>query len=340
MKKLLLLIIVYYIVTSCKNTKMQRQTLVQLGKQLFFDQQLSYNQTKSCSSCHDPKFAFTDGYKRSIGSQGDLHQRNSKPLFNLQNKKYFTAADSTLHSLVQQMNNPMFNQSPIELGIKNHETEILQRFTNNNNYQKLFANAFANKKINIENIKIAIAAYLFTLKSYNSKYDIYLSIKNNFTEYEKQGMQLFFDSLKCNNCHGGINFNTPIFKNKNGEIDFYFNTGLYNLNGIGSYPIYDIGLMQKTNNPNDMGKFIVPTLRNLSYTTPYYHDGSQSSLLQVINDYNDGGRNILDGENKGEGSKNKFKHHTIKPLKLTELQKQQLLSFLLTLNDSSFVNKN
>jgi cytochrome c peroxidase len=333
---------VIFCISSCHTKKSNIEaTKIQLGKKLFYDQQLSYNQTKSCSSCHDPKFAFTDSYKRSFGIYGDLHQRNSKPLFNLQGQKYLTATDSTIHLLEEQMNNPMFNQHPPELGINGHEAEIIQRFKNNKIYYDLFKKVFPNAKnlITFQQIKNAIAAFVITIESYNSKYDKYIAgNKTVFNSHELEGMQLFFsDSLNCSKCHGGKNFDAPFFKNEIGETEFYFNSGIYNIDGVGGYPINDIGLMQKTKAKKDMGKFKVPTLRNLSFTAPYYHDGSSASLKSVIEDYSNGGRIIENGENKGNGTNNPFQHGAIKKLKLTTLQTMQLINFLETLNDTSLL---
>jgi cytochrome c peroxidase len=333
MKKWLLFLLICYN-CNCSNKAKHQPDLQQLGRKLFYDNKLSFNQTKACVSCHDPKFAFTDGYKKSIGSEGDMHQRNSKPLFNLAEQHYFTAADSTIHTVLQQMQRPMFNTTPVELGWKNNEALMLQRFNNDITYQKLFTQNFGTKTITIQQLQEAIAAYILSIESYNSNYDKYVSGQQNiFTPNEKQGMQLFFDSLNCDNCHGGKNFDKPI------DGNFYVNTGLYNIDGLGAYPITDVGLMQKTNNAADMGKFKIPTLRNLKFTAPYYHDGSTYKLTDVIQDYNNGGRNITNGENKGNGIISKLKHPLIQPLQLTAKQQQNLVSFLLTLTDSTIVHK-
>jgi cytochrome c peroxidase len=346
MKFNILVALIILLLTSCTNS-VQKETSfekvkIELGKKLFYDQRLSYNLTKSCSSCHDPKFAFTDGYKKSIGIYGDLHQRNSKPLFNVADQQYFTAADSTIHTLEQQMNKPLFNEHPPEMGLYNKEKIIIERLEKDTFYTKLFRKAFVNKenKITFVQIKNAISTFIKTIKSYNSKYDAYLlGNKNIFSKDEEAGKLLFFSSkLKCNNCHGGKNFNEPNLIDEFNHKILYFNTGLYNIDGLGSYPSFDIGLKQLTNQQKDMGKYKVPTLRNLIYTAPYYHDGSESSLSSVIEDYNNGGRIITEGLHKGNGILNPLKHNFIKKLSLSVLEKKQLLSFLYTLNDSSVIN--
>jgi cytochrome c peroxidase len=315
-----------------------QENTIQLGRYLFYDRRLSVNNTRSCGTCHNPQFAFTDGYKRSLGVFADLHQRNTQPLFNLQYLKYFTAADSTLHSPLQQMDNPLFNTHPAEMGVKGNEEIILQRIKDDAVYKKLFNNTAVN--ISWINIKAAIGSFILTLQSFNSPYD---KFKNGDTtalnSSDKTGMQLFFFSdLKCASCHGGANFSTPSFVNDKGDTLFYFNTGLYNTDGKGAYPAYDRGLYQLTKNEKDMGKFRVPTLRNLAFTAPYFHDGSAASLTDVIDIYAAGGRKIRQGINNGDGIKNPYKHSAVNGFNISAADKINLINFLLSLSDSSFIS--
>jgi cytochrome c peroxidase len=149
-------------------------------------------------------------------------------------------------------------------------------------------------------------------------------------------MQLFFsDSLQCSSCHGGINFSVPAVKDKEGATVFYFNTGLYNNNDTGNYPAYDTGLSALTRNPADMGKYRVPTLRNLAFTAPYFHDGSAATLEEVVNVYENGGRNISAGQYAGDGRKNRYKHPLIKGFRLNSQERKELIAFLLSLSDST-----
>lgn len=330
------------LISSCKtNNQSTNQPTTNLGRYLFFDRRLSINNTRSCGTCHNPQFAFTDGYKRSLGAFADLHQRNTQPLFNLSYLKYFTAADSTLHSPLQQMNNPLFNTHPIEMGVKGNEDAILKRIQEDKEYQKLFSET--GKDITWQNIKSAISGFILSFQSNNSNYDKYLKGDSNaLNKSEKRGMQLFFSSeLKCASCHGGFNFSTPNITNEKGDAVFYFNTGLYNIDAKGAYPDYDQGLFQLTKNKTDMGKFRVPTLRNLAYTAPYLHDGGAASLMDVINIYADGGRTIHEGANKGDGKLNLYKDTLINGFLISEADKIHLNNFLLALSDSSFIqNKN
>jgi cytochrome c peroxidase len=117
------------------------------------------------------------------------------------------------------------------------------------------------------------------------------------------------------------------------EIAFH-NTGLYNIDGKGAYPPNNTGVYEITHKPSDMGRFKAPTLRNIALTAPYMHDGSIPTLEEVIDHYAAGGRTI-DG---GVGSKNPFKSNFISGFKLTQQEKQDLLEFLRSLTDESFIN--
>ena len=330
------------IISACKSySQLTNQPSTTLGQFLFFDRRLSINNTRSCGTCHNPQFAFTDGYKRSLGAFADLHQRNTQPLFNVEYLKYFTAADSTLYSPLQQMNNPLFSTHPIEMGVKGNEDIILKRIKEDKNYKKLFLET--DKDITWQNIKLAISVFISNLQSNNSNHDKYVKGDTNaLNTSEKRGKQLFFSTeLKCASCHGGFNFSTPSITNEKGDTIFYFNTGLYNIDGNGAYPEYDQGLFQLTQSKVDIGKFRVPTLRNLAYTAPYLHDGSAASLMEIINIYANGGRKITSGINKGDGKSNPYKHIFINGFTISETDKINLNNFMLSLSDSSFIqNKN
>jgi cytochrome c peroxidase len=312
----------------------------ELGRYLFYDRRLSVNNTKACASCHAQEFAFTDNYTRSIGALGDLLQRNAKPLINLVLEKYLTAADSTIHFPEEQINNPMFNEHPVELGMKGNEATILERIKTDKYYQQQFKKAFSREEnpITVKNIQYTITSFIKTILSFDSPYDRYYFRKDKGSMNREQlnGSKLFFSNeLNCSSCHGGINFSSPSIKNENGVSEFYFNTGLYYINNRSGYPEEDPGLSYLTKNPVDIGKYKVPTLRNLAFTAPYFHDGSAATLDDVISLYENGGRNVADGANKGDGKNNPNKHPLIKGFKLNSQQRKELVSFLLSLSDST-----
>jgi cytochrome c peroxidase len=317
---------------SCFTKQKNTEALwVELGRHLFFDAKLSVNNTRSCGTCHNPSMAFTDGYKRSIGAYADVLQRNTLPLFNLQNQQYFTAADSSLHAVHEQMNNPLFSTNPIEMGLRNDDIAGIKNALANKWYSQQLK--VLNAEANIETVKKAIASFVLQIQSYNSAYDNYLAGDSNaLTASQKAGKVLFFSNkTNCYSCHGGKNFNIPD-TNLNSN---YFNTGLYNINN--SYPVFDIGLAELTKNEKDNGKYKVSTLRNLIFTAPYYHDGSAANLNDVIDAYAAGGRNITTGEYKGKGALHKNKHPLIKGFAISANEKIDLINFLYALTDSSLV---
>jgi cytochrome c peroxidase len=319
---------------SCFTKQKNTEALwVELGRHLFYDTKLSVNNTRSCGTCHNPSMAFTDGYKRSIGAYADVLQRNSLPLFNLQNQQYFTAADSTLHAVHEQMNNPLFRTNPIEMGLELNNSDAIKNLLANNWYSQQLK--VLNAEANIETVKKAIASFVLQIQSYNSAYDNYLTGDSKaLAASQKAGKALFFSNkTNCYSCHGGKNFNSP----DTNLHSNYFNTGLYNINNSNTYPLFDVGLAELTKNDNDNGKYKVPTLRNLVFTAPYYHDGSAANLNEVIDAYAAGGRNITTGEYKGKGTLHKNKHPLIKGFTISGNEKIDLINFLYTLTDSSLV---
>jgi len=295
-----------------------------VGRYLFYDRRLSFNQTRSCASCHDPKFSFTDGYRRSVGAVGDLHQRNSSPLINLVFDRYLTAADPSLNYPEQQLDNPMFHTDPIELGWKGNEKEILARLKEDPYYNAKMKAAFPAEEdpFTVRNVQYSLASFVKTIISFNSPFDQYKRGERQLSDMEKKGMELFFSSkLNCSRCHGGANFSSPSLTDSEGNLQHYFNTGLYE-----QYPNSDQGLYQKTLLEKDKGKFRVPTLRNLAFTAPYFHDGSVQTLDEVIMAYESGGKNHPN------------KHPLIKGFQLKSVERKALVNFLITLSDSSICN--
>ena len=314
-----------------------------LGRYLFYDRRLSFNQTKACASCHDPQFSFTDSYRRSTGALGDNLQHNAPPLVNLVFNKYLTLADSSLHFPEQQINNPMFHSQPIEMGWKGNEALIIDRIKKDTFYSRQMKLVFPDEKnpFTKQHIQFAIACFIKTIFSFNSVYDRYRQTGKEalLSASEKRGMDLFFsERLACSHCHSGINFSTPVITDDQGRKAYYQNTGLYNVNGRGYYPAYDQGLVELSRNSIDMGKYRVPTLRNLLFTAPYFHDGSAAALDEVINVYANGGRNIISGAYAGDGRKNPYKNNLINGFRLTSPEKNDLIHFLLSLSDSSVCN--
>ena len=305
---------------------------IELGRHLFYDTRMSYNQTKSCSSCHDPKFAFSDGYRQSAGADGYTVRRNAPSLLNIKFQTSFTWSDSSIKKLSQQILLPMFNTHPKELGWTNNESEIITRFKNIPIYKTLFSKAFPkeNNPFIINNFVSAINLFEEQLVSFNSPYDLFL--KGNKKQLSKQaieGMKLFYSTkLGCSNCH---QLKEPIKKLE------YFNTGLYNVDSNGAYAANDQGLFELTKNSNDKGKFRIPSLRNIMLTAPYTHDGSVETIEQMIAIYQRGGRLVSNDQNVGDGSLNTNKSSLIKGFSISTIEKKNLIAFLSTLTDTSYL---
>jgi cytochrome c peroxidase len=316
---------------------------VALGKKIFFDKNLSANQQQSCESCHQQQFSFSEALPVSIGSTGELHRRNAQALVNVAYNKTLTWAHDGITSLERQILLPMFSESPIELGITGHEAEVLARF-NSAEYKTLFALAFPEQTVNFDLIVKALASYVRSLISLNSPFDqyAYLGDDNAISESAIRGMNLFFsERLECHHCHGGFNF-TQSTGHEQQLIDRrpFHNTGLYNVEKTtdkSGYPTIDIGLAEISTIAKDNGRFRAPSLRNISHSAPYMHDGSVATLAEVIDIYAAGGRNIEHGLYQGDGRANPMKSQFIKGFELTLEEKQDLLAFLDTLTDQEFL---
>ncbi|GIW43093.1 MAG: di-heme enzyme [Candidatus Binatia bacterium] len=317
---------------------------IALGRFLFYDVRLSGNMTQSCASCHQQVRAFTDGRARAIGSTGEMHPRSAMSLANVAYATALGWANPLLDSLERQALVPMFNERPVELGLTGKEAELFDRLRADLRYQRMFAEAFPNEAdpISLGNIVKAIASFERTLLSGNTPYDRYVQGLDDqaISEEAFLGGRLFFsERLECFHCHGGFNFTASVTHEGNPFDETSFqNNGLYNIDGRGAYPPDNTGLFEITGLPADMGRFKAPTLRNLSYTAPYMHDGSIATLEEVIEHYAAGGRTIHSGPYAGDGSKNPFKSNFVRGFTLTEEEKQQLLAFLRSLDDARFVS--
>lgn len=315
LKRYLLVGLVFVFLFACKKEEERKTALIDLGHHLFFDRNLSFNLTKSCASCHDPQFAFSDGYRRSATATGDVTLRNSPSLINAVLLRHLDAADPGITSLEEQHKRPLYATAPIELGAGANERLVEKRLREIPWYRDKFGSAFSDEKdpIALKNVIKAIAAYVETLKSENSRYDLYRSGNADaFTPDEKEGMRLFVSAkLKCANCHVPPYFTTAVSDLPVSRV--YMNTGLMPDDTL------DPGLEKVTGDRQDRGRFKVPSLRNVALTAPYMHNGSIASLEEVIDLYQKGG--AVDERVRG--------------FDLSGKEKKQLLDFLYALSDST-----
>ena len=316
---------------------------VELGRRLFYDKRLSGNGTMSCASCHHQARAFTDGRALAVGSTGELTHRNAQGLANSAWHATYNWANPAIVSLEQQMLIPLLGDDPVEMGVNDsNRQEILNRLRTEPLYMTLFNQVFTadENPVSMANVIKAIAAFQRSLVSTNSRYDRYLQGAETFSLSEERGRVLFFgEKAECHHCHGSFNFNDQVVHKKSRVLELSFhNTGLYSLDASGAYPPSNRGVFDMTARPEDMGAFRAPGLRNVEVTGPYMHDGSFQTLEEVVEHYSQGGRLTRSGPNQGDGRLNPHKSGLVSRIDLTEQEKADLISFLKTLTDASFLS--
>ncbi len=307
---------------------------VELGRRLFFDPDLSGNRTQSCAGCHRPELAFTDGRARAVGSTGEVHPRGALSLANVAYNASYNWADPRIRTLEEQMRVPLFGTEPVEMGLAGREDEAAARLAARPIYRDLFRRAFPHEPqpVTLDNAIRAIASFERTLISGASAFDrfVYWGEDEEFSAAARHGMELFFSArLRCSECHGGFNLAAP--PRRPGEPEtapVLHNTGLYDLDGGGAYPADNRGAFEATGRPEDMGRFKAPTLRNIALTAPYMHDGSLTTLAEVVDFYAAGGR--------GPGRESPLKSPLVAGFELAEGERRDLLVFLESLTDPGF----
>jgi cytochrome c peroxidase len=315
---------------------------VELGRRLFYDTRLSGNGAFSCSSCHRQQNAFADARNLPFGSTGQPHPRNSMSLPNVGYQVVLGWANTDTRMLEKQALIPMLGTQPVELGLAGREGEMLERLRAASVYPPLFRAAFPNdaSPFTLDNVTRAIASFERTFASGDSPYDRYKrGLTNAISDAAKRGEALFTgDRLKCSQCHTGMMLTNAArwVGGPTGDPEF-FNTGLYNVGGAGAYPAPNTGLHAVTGLASDMGKFKVPSLRNIDVTFPYMHDGTVATLADVVDHYAAGGRTIASGANAGVGSANPNKSTLIGGFTITTAEKSDLIAFLRSLTDSTFL---
>lgn len=327
---------------------------VELGRRLFYDQRMSGNRTQSCASCHQQELAFTDGRAVGVGSTGQAHPRASMSLTNVGYQPVLTWMNPGEESLAHQSRTPLFGTEPVELGMAG-ESELLSRLRADDLYESLFAEAFPDQEVRflMDNVSKVLASFQRTLISGNSPEDRFRrGDESALSESAKLGRKLFFserslasgDSLGCFRCHGGTFFTgTFDYAGKAVPEIQYDNNALYNIDidgdgeGDGAYPEPNQGLIVHTGNAEHMGRFKVPTLRNIALTAPYMHDGSIATLDEVLDHYAAGGRTIESGPNAGDGSQSPLKSEFITGFTITAEERQAVIDYLHALTDQDFI---
>ena len=295
---------------------------VKLGRMLFYEKLLSKDGSQACADCHRQHDGFSDTSRFSIGVEQMPGKRQAMPVFNMawHNNEFFW--DGRAHLLRDQSLKPI--QDPLEM----NETlpNVIAKLNNLKAYKDQFTRVFGSDEITSEKMSLAMEQFMLSIVSNNSRYDKYLAGEIQLTESEERGRLLFsaeynpfFPDLSgadCAHCHGGANF----------ENDQYMNNGI-----DAEADIVDIGRQKVTENPADRAKFKVPSLRNIAVTAPYMHDGRFKTLEEVIDHYN---ADIRESSTVDPALLNTKQTGLL----LTQQDKQDLVNFLKTLTDDTFLN--
>ena len=281
---------------------------VDLGRHLFYDLRLSGTASNPARRVAEQDKAFTDGMTTSVGSTGEDHPRNSMSLVNVAYATTLTWANPSLSRLEEFWRYvPIVGRHPVELGLGD-DREWLGVLQRDRRYTTLFSRAFPGDTdpFSRQNVVRAIAAFERTIVSARSASIAITSIATSRRCPRPPNVEkccFTAQPMACFTCHGSVTFTgeiTAAGSPPRGRPEFH-NTGLYNLPGLLSYPAGNTGLYETTREPRDVGKFKAPTLRNVALTAPYMHDGSISSLDEVIAHYAAGGRTVSEGPNRGVG---------------------------------------
>jgi cytochrome c peroxidase len=313
-----------------------------LGQKLFFDGRLSADGTVACATCHDPARAFTDGRPVSIGIVGRAGQRNSPTVLNaLYNKAQFW--DGRVKTLEEQAKLPIVN--PSEMGQPTLDAAVAG-VAGIEEYGRAFRKAFG-RPVNGADLVRAIAAYERTLVSFDAPFDHFIAgDQNAIDDSAKRGWELFNTKARCNKCHAL----TETKRDVTNFTDFdYHNIGIgiirHNVAPLaikaqreidsGHLEAIDRAAIQTdmsvlgrfliTKKEADTAAFKTPNLRNVLVTGPYFHDGSQETLWDVMDHYN-----------KGDGLKNPWLDEDIQPLAMTEQDIDDLVAFLAALTSPDY----
>ena len=317
---------------------------VELGRHLFYDKRLSAEASMSCATCHQQQKAFTDGKARSEGVDGTLGGRSAMSLANAGYLPVLTWMNPNLNSLEIQALIPIFGEHPVEMGMAGREQLLFERLKAEPRYRKLFTEAFPNESTrgdealySLSTVTKALAAFQRSLVSFGSAFDQYRyeGKKEALSASAKRGESLFFgEKMECYHCHGGLNFNDNVQHSRMPfpELGFH-NTGLYDIDGKGSYPKKNPGIIEITGLDGDIGKFRTPTLRNVALTAPYMHDGSIPTLAEVIRShYARAGR-----ASAKYGQPNPLRSEFLQGFEVTDEEVADLVVFLESLTDMTFV---
>lgn len=276
----------------------QTSSKTALGQMLFFDTRLSGDNSVSCSTCHSPDHAFSDGRQKALGIGKNELARRAPSILNAAYNS-FQFWDGRAQTLEEQAEAPILN--PNEMGMPD-DTTLIKRISQIPQYQKSFRQVFGGN-ISLANVAKAIAAFERTLVTPDSAFDRYVrGDKSALSVEQKRGLILFFDKGACSLCHNGPNFTDNNF---------------YSLGRV-SLTALDEGRFFITKEPAMRYAFKTPSLRNVVLRPPYTHDGSVETLREMLDLYARGG---------GDGKKCSL----LRKIDFSEQEKTDLISFLAAL---------
>lgn len=319
---------------------LQTPAKVELGRKLFFDDRLSADGTVSCDQCHAPAKGFTDQLPASMGIHHAFGQRNSPTVLNaLFNTLQFW--DGRAPTLEKQIEGPILN--PVEMGNKSFD-DVVAKVKAIPEYQQSFQTVF-NGAVTMDNIEKAIAAYERTQTAFGTPFDRFMAgDQKAISASAKRGWSLFNGKGRCMTCHGW-NPTQPLFTDNRfhnigvsaHKSDFVplarkalvlisqGGGGLQQLDQLAiQSDMSGLGRFLVTKQPHDIGGFRTMGLRNLLVTEPYFHDGSQQTLWDVLDHYNKG------------GVQNPYLDGGLLPLGLSESEEDDLVAFLATLTSPEY----
>lgn len=300
--------------------------LATLGRVLFYDRNLSLNNSVSCGSCHQQSKAFCDNLQFSTGLQDGHTERNTPSIFAKTGRMFWDGRVSSVEDLVLR---PIKNH--VEMKFENLEA-LAAKISGLSYYPQLFNNAFGNTFVDSSRIKMALAEFLKNFNFSNNKFSRTEKNMAELTATESLGKTIFFGKGNCSGCHHiEGNNNGPIFDSTHtgyGFTDLNFNIGLDE-----EYADNGMGVISKIS--GDDGKFMVPVLLNVEYTAPYMHDGRFKTLEEVVEHYNSG---IKDHRNLDFRLRDESTFGP-KHLHLSDAEKKGLVSFLKTLSDPTIFSE-
>ncbi len=276
----------------------------ELGRRLFYDRNLSLDGSVSCASCHNPRYGFSDNRQVSEGVGGRKGKRNSPTLFNAAYGRNFRW-DGGAATLEAQAAGPMADTNEMA-----HSPAALEsKLRDNSIYRAMFERAYGPGPITFDKVVKALAVFERLILSGNSLYDRYEYLGNRraLSQSAISGLAIFSGRGHCAVCHHV------------GKECALFPAGGFHTLGVGANArgeLADLGRYNVTKAEADRGAFKTPSLRNITQTRPYMHDGSLTSLTEVVEFYNAGGRS------------NPYRSKLIRPLDLAPQDKLDLLAFL------------